>query len=205
MCINYFDRESLERWFEDKGDENHRLNYELNENSLVIDLGGYLGEWTEKIYKKYSCNVYTFEPVKNYYNNILEKFKNDDKVKVFNLGLSSVNQVVKIRHDNASSSIFIENGVEEEIQLIKYCDFIKQNDIETIDLIKINIEGSEYELLNHIIENNLHKKIKNLQIQFHKMFDDSEEKREKIRKLLSLTHNLTYDYTFVWENWKLKF
>lgn len=202
MCINYFDRASLERWFEDKGDENHRLNYDLNENSLVIDLGGYLGEWTEKIYNKYSCNVYVFEPVQKYYNSIVEKFKNDDKVKAFNLGLSSVNEVVKIKHDNASSSIFIENGVEEEIKLMKYYDFIKQNSIETIDLIKINIEGSEYELLEHIIENNLHEKIKNLQIQFHKIFDDSEEKREKIRKALSLTHKLTYDYTFVWENWE---
>ena len=36
------------------------------------------------------------------------------------------------------------------------------------------------------------------------MFDDSEEKRENIRKSLSLTHKLTYDYTFVWENWELK-
>lgn len=202
MCINYFDRVSLERWFEDKGDENHRLNYDLNENSLVIDLGGYLGEWTEKIYNKYSCNVYVFEPVQKYYDSIVEKFKNDDKIKAFNLGLSSVNEVVKIKHDNASSSIFIENGIEEEIKLIKYYDFIKQNSIETIDLIKINIEGSEYELLEHIIENNLHEKIKNLQIQFHKIFDDSEEKREKIRKALSLTHKLTYDYTFVWENWE---
>ena len=151
MCINYFDIESLERWFKDKGDENHRINYDLNKNSLVIDLGGYLGEWSETIYDKYSCNIYIFEPVQKYYNNIVEKFKNDDKVKVFNLGLSSIDEIVKIKHDNASSSIFIENGIEEEIKLVKYYDFIKENNIESIDLIKINIEGSEYELLNHII------------------------------------------------------
>jgi FkbM family methyltransferase len=202
MCINYFDKESLERWFKDKGDENHRLNYDLNENSLVIDLGGYLGEWTEKIYHKYSCNIYVFEPVLKYYDNIVEKFKNDGKIKVFNLGLSSVNDEVIIKHDNASSSIFIENGVEEKIKLVRYYDFINNNKIDYIDLIKINIEGSEYELLEHIIENNLHGKIKNLQIQFHKTFNDSEKIREKIRKVLSLTHKLTYDYTFVWENWE---
>jgi FkbM family methyltransferase len=202
MCIDYFDKESLERWFKDKGDENHRVNYDLNENSLVIDLGGYLGEWTEKIHNKYSCNVYVFEPVFKYYNNIVEKFKNNNKIKIFNLGLSGVNDEVVIKHDNASSSIFIENGVEEKIKLVKYYDFINDNKIGYIDLIKINIEGSEYELLEHIIENNLQLKIKNLQIQFHKTFNDSEEKREEIRKVLSLTHKLTYDYTFVWENWE---
>jgi FkbM family methyltransferase len=202
MCINYFDKESLERWFKDKGDENHRVNYDLNENSLVIDLGGYLGEWTETIHNKYSCNVYVFEPVFKFYNNIVEKFKKNSKIKVFNLGLSGLNDEVIIKYDNASSSIFIENGVEEKIKLVKYYDFINDNKIDYIDLIKINIEGSEYELLEHIIENNLHVKIKNLQIQFHKTFNDSEEKREKIRKVLSLTHKLTYDYTFVWENWE---
>ncbi len=55
------------------------------------------------------------------------------------------------------------------------------------------------ELLNmEIIKN-----IKNLQIQFHNFVDSAEEKREAIRKQLSLTHKLTYDYYFIWENWEL--
>lgn len=47
------------------------------------------------------------------------------------------------------------------------------------------------------------KNIKNLQIQFHNFVDSAEEKREAIRKQLSLTHKLTYDYYFIWENWEL--
>ena len=54
MCINYFDKESLEKWFSDEGDKTHRLNYNLNEGSFVIDLGGYIGEWSEQIYDKYN-------------------------------------------------------------------------------------------------------------------------------------------------------
>ena len=36
-----------------------------------------------------------------------------------------------------------------------------------VDLIKINIEGGEYELLEAILDNNLAKAFDNLQIQFH--------------------------------------
>jgi hypothetical protein len=83
-------------------------------------------------------------------------------------------------------------------------DFIKSEEIKNIDLIKINIEGGEYDLLDFILENNLQTQINNFQIQFHKMFDDCEIRRNNIREKLSETHTLTYDYTFVWENWEKK-
>ncbi len=43
---------SLNRWFTDNGDYTHNINYELNENSVVIDLGGYYGLWVDEILKK---------------------------------------------------------------------------------------------------------------------------------------------------------
>ena len=35
-----------------------RLNYPLTKESVVFDLGGYKGGWSEKIYDKYQCQVY---------------------------------------------------------------------------------------------------------------------------------------------------
>jgi FkbM family methyltransferase len=202
MCIDYFDRESLQRWFDDKGDETHRINYDLNENSIVFDLGGYLGEWSEKIFNKYGCEIFIFEPVKKYYDEINNKF-NNDKIKTFKLGLSDKDSNVDVYDDGAQSSVYLKSGQKENINLVDYNNFINKNNIEFIDLMKINIEGSEFDLLEYIIKNNLHLKIKNIQVQFHKMFSDSESRRDKIRKELSKTHKLTYDYKFVWENWQL--
>lgn len=202
MCIDYFDRESLQRWFDDKGDETHRINYDLNENSIVFDLGGYLGEWSEKIFNKYGCEIFIFEPVKKYYDEINNKF-NNDKIKTFKLGLSDKDSNVDVYDDGAQSSVYLKSGQKENINLVDYNNFINKSNIEFIDLMKINIEGSEFDLLEYIIKNNLHLKIKNIQVQFHKMFSDSESRRDKIRKELSKTHKLTYDYKFVWENWQL--
>ena len=68
----------------------------------------------------------------------------------------------------------------------------------------ISIEGGEYDLVKYIIDNNWMNRIDDLQIQFHSFVDDSINKRNEIRKSLSKTHELTYDYEFVWENWKRK-
>ena len=50
-------------WVRDNGDHTLRLDYDLNEDSIVFDVGGYRGDFTSAIFNKYNCNVYVFEPV----------------------------------------------------------------------------------------------------------------------------------------------
>ena len=54
------DRTIVERtkWYRDKGDENLRLEYNLYEDSIVFDVGGYVGDFAEKISKKFGCKIY---------------------------------------------------------------------------------------------------------------------------------------------------
>jgi FkbM family methyltransferase len=204
MCINYFDEISLKKWFEDNGDNTHRINYNLNQDSIVFDLGGYIGEWSDKIQRKYDSKVYIFEPVLKYFSELKKTFELKENIKIYNFGLSDKTYNTEIIHDGASSSLYLIDGEKEKIKLINFVDFIKSEEIKNIDLIKINIEGGEYDLLDFILENNLQTQINNFQIQFHKMFDDCEIRRNNIREKLSETHTLTYDYTFVWENWEKK-
>ena len=98
----------------------------------------------------------------------------------------------------------LEGGGRQNIYLKSISDFINSNNIEFIDLMKINIEGGEYDVLNDLIQSNTIKKIKNIQVQFHKFVNKSKTKRKKIIKKLKLTHHRTYCYYFVWENWRLK-
>ena len=37
-------------WLADNGDKTYRLDYNLNENSVVFDLGGYEGQWASDIF-----------------------------------------------------------------------------------------------------------------------------------------------------------
>jgi FkbM family methyltransferase len=201
MSVEYFDRESLDNWFRDKGDETHRLEYDLNEESIVFDVGGYEGEWSEKIYNRYKSNIYIFEPVKKYFDLISNKFENNQKFNVFNYAILNDNTETFITNDSASSSLFIEGEFKERVIVKNINDVINDTKVEKIDLLKINIEGGEYELMNSLTDDNI-EKISNFQIQFHKIGENYDYKRESIRTRLSKTHILTYDYKFVWENWK---
>ena len=76
--------------------------------------------------------------------------------------------------------------------------------IEHIDLLKINIEGSEFLILPDILSKKIIIKIKYLQIQFHSFYPKSKELRDEIRAKLSVTHEEEWNYPFVWESWKRK-
>ena len=192
----------VEHWHKLDNKDELRYDYDLNENSVVFDLGGYKGQWTSDIFSRYSCNIYIFEPVHEYFKAIQLRFKKNLKIKAFDFGLGSAHTELMISHEGDSSSLFKGTG-DEKIMINCFSDFIKEHRIENIDLLKINIEGAEFDLLDHIIDNNLHKNIKNIQVQFHPFIENAKARMEKIQAELKKTHQLTYQTEFVWENWKL--
>jgi len=74
---------NIYKWQDDKGDQTLRLNYLLDEDSLVFDVGGYIGNFAADIFCKYNCNIYIFEPVTEFYEKIKARFSNNPRVKVF--------------------------------------------------------------------------------------------------------------------------
>ncbi|PSF36744.1 FkbM family methyltransferase [Aphanothece hegewaldii CCALA 016] len=191
-------------WFEIEGDKTLRLNYNLNKNSVVFDLGGYEGQWSSDIFSKYCCYIYIFEPVQEYANKITTRFKDNSKICVYNFGLSNQTETCKISLSQDSSSTF-KNGVNvQTVQMIKAQDFFEDKNIQLVDLVKINIEGGEYDLIEHLIITGCIKYLKNLQIQFHDFVPNAEERMNDIQAQLSKTHELIWQYPFVWENWQLK-
>ncbi len=201
----YIQGQRVKQWFKDDGDNTLRLNYDLNESSVVFDVGGYKGEFAAAIISKYDCTVFIFEPIPEFFNIIVNKFIKNKNVKPFCVGLSDKTISEKISLTDNSSSLYISDENAISIQLKSAVEFISEHAINTVDLIKINIEGSEYALLECLIENNLIHKFRNIQVQFHDfIIEHPRERMVKIQNELSKTHELTYQYDFVWENWKLK-
>jgi FkbM family methyltransferase len=190
-------------WFKINGDKTLRLNYDLNENSIVFDIGGYKGEFAGDIFCKYGCHIYIFEPIMEYYTEIKNKFINNSKIKVFPFGLGMKDSSELISFNENSSSLFRSSEKQVLIQIKSLNGFIEDNNIFNIDLMKINIEGAEYDLLDSLISKNNHSIVQNFQIQFHDfVFSDGKERMFKIHSELVKSHSLSYQYEFVWENWK---
>ncbi len=188
-------------WRHEDG-EKRRYAYDLDKNSIVFDVGGYLGQWSESIQAKYQCSIFIFEPVKSFYEKCRDKFKDNNQVKVYNVGLSNENKHADIPVAQDASSLYKKSDTVEKIELRKASDFIMENGIKNIDLMKINIEGEEYNLLDDLIAHDMIKNIDNLQIQFHNFFPDAKIRMKKIQEEMKKTHHLTFQYEFVWENWQ---
>lgn len=189
------------------GDNLLSLNYPLNKNSLVFDVGAYKGVFTKKIFKKFKCKVYAFEPLKIYYEELSNYFENNkDDVKIFNFGLLDEDTVLNFSNIDGASSIYprAEGKLSSRVQMKSFINFVNENHIKKIDLVYMNIEGSEYQLMNQIIETGYISNINFIQIQFHNFVINSKENRKYIRKKLSETHKCIFNFPFVWESWKLK-
>jgi FkbM family methyltransferase len=199
--------EALKAWHADRGDRELRLTYDLDEKSLVFDLGGYEGQWASDIFGKYKCSVWIFEPSHLFHKRIVSRFSHNTSMTVFNFGLSNRDGELKLYESEDASSVVHDKALTnkfEVIQLRSADSFLQEKNIRQIDLMKINIEGAEYDLLDHLIETGWISKVVNVQIQFHNFFDNAGQRMETIQNALARTHKPTYQYKFVWENWTRK-
>ncbi len=204
LNINTLQRKEVKTWDAVHGDETLRLNYPLNESSIVFDVGGFSGEWAIPIFLKYMPTIHIFEPVKESAKILRKKFSNNKKIYTHEIGLSGKTELARISLESHSASTHNTNHSKkfDEIKLVAISEFMKRHNIYHIDLVKINIEGGEYDLLEHILDTGIVNHIDNIQVQFHDFIPHAEARMNSIKKRLLKTHSLTYEYEFVWENWK---
>lgn len=182
--------------------EMKRIEYPLNKNSVVVDIGGLTGDFASRIYCRYSCNIDIYEP-----HPILSKiaelnFKSNPKVTVYSFGLSDREDTMTLYGDYWNASLYKnDHGNENVVDIKRASDVFKK--YSHIDLLKLNVEGAEYDILPDLINNYDMKRIDNIQIQFHTTVNDYANKRDDIRKGLLKTHWMNWNYDYIFESWGL--
>lgn len=205
---HYFPTEQdkvIKQWRADNGDQRLIPVHDLNEDAFVMNVGGFHGDFAAEIYARYSCRINIFEPVPHFVHLMKERFAKNPRIEIFDIGLGGHTSTETISVNQFSSSIYRKVSKDSvEIKIVNIVDWLAANDIEKIDLIKINIEGGEYELLDKFLESSYINCTNEIMIQFHNFFPDAKARMEKIQKKLAETHTLTFQYPFIWENWKMK-
>lgn len=194
--------EEVKRWFNDNGDYTHNVTYDLNESSIIMDLGGYTGSWCHYMVEKYNPNVYVLEPIPQFYEIIKNKFKNNDKVRCMCSGVSVENKVGELYVLGDATSSNRTNGDLIKVDFKTIETILTEFKLDSVDVLQINIEGDEYPLLEYMLRNGSINKFKNIQIQFHLGIENCFDRRDKIRDgLIKNNFKLNFDYQFVWESW----
>ncbi len=142
----------------------------IKPNSIVIDAGAHVGEWTKSVFSatNSNCYIYAFEPVPSSYQKLYQlthTFK--DKLFTFNIALGKEDDELEMNYlfkrGSDSSTFFhrpdLSNVPSKKIKVpVTYLDkFVVDHNICHIDFLKIDTEGSEWNILmgsRNLIEQN---------------------------------------------------
>jgi FkbM family methyltransferase len=193
-----------EHWFADQNNELRRTSFPLTAQSLVFDLGGYEGQWASDIFARYSCPVYVFEPVPAFAARIRTRFQRNPAIQVFDFGLAAENGTARLGMSGDASSLYKKQSqATADIRLVDVAQFLKEHSIRRIALMKINIEGGEYDLLERLVLTGAIKCVERLLVQFHDVVPDARARMLALQRSLRETHALEWQFEFVWESWIL--
>ena len=160
---------------------NHEVNSAIKllklKPNLAIDIGGNIGNYTQSILSKApNCSIFIFEPSSHNVTLLNKRFQNKDNVKVMPYAVSSNNGTAKLFSNMPGSGlaslqmrdlshIGIEFDVFETVETISFETFWKNAlKKQSIDIVKLDIEGHELVALESFGESLSH--IKVIQFEF---------------------------------------
>lgn len=182
------------------------LVHDLDRSSLVLDVGGFVGHWTAEIVERYGCRVMVFEPMPQYCMHIARRFDGNQNVIVREYGLSDRSAVLRMQDDFMGSSVFGRNP-NVSVEMRDVAELFEEIGDQGVDLIKINIEGGEYALLERMIEKDLLVRCRKVMVQFHDRYHPRREaivRRASLVAQIEKTHAPVFQYPFVWEAWETR-
>jgi FkbM family methyltransferase len=137
---------------------------DLIEKGIAFDVGANKGKWTQRALTKQKAEcIYLFEPIPNLAKE-LEKHLPKEKTKIQNIALSDKNgteNFIYYQADSGLSTFYQRVEVESSTNLrpqyisviVKTLDqFCSENFIDRICFLKIDTEGSEFDILKGSIE-----------------------------------------------------
>lgn len=129
-------------------------NKEANEISVIIDIGANKG-WFTVLFGKLAEDgtVYAFEPVKSAFNELKRNIHLNDlkNTQLYNMALSNYigfgNMEIPFNHSPLAYLIEDTENCSYKTHVTTLDSFIQEMHIPKIDLIKIDAEGSEYNII----------------------------------------------------------
>jgi len=142
---------------------------------VIIDGGANIGRYSLEVDKQCSnVSVYSFEPVESTFRILENNTKDNGQITPVMKGLYSGNtkKEINIFPGISHSSIYdlkavpFEKVDSETIELVSGDQFMAENGIDSVDLLKLDVEGAEYRALEGFKNAFHNKKIKMVQFEY---------------------------------------
>jgi FkbM family methyltransferase len=181
------------------------VDFELDEQGTVLDVGAYVGDWAEKVENRYHpAAIHCFEPAPGGLDQIRRRHADNDRVHIHPYGLGDRDQTASLALAGPGSSIYTDEtpfGLVD-VDIRDVAEVLDELGIDDADLLKVNIEGGEYDLFDRLIEIDALPRFRLVLIQFHEWHPNAYARRRRIRRALRKSHEEVWGYSWVWELWR---
>lgn len=166
------------------GEHSFLKNYLPGKYGALIDIGANEGNYSaEALSFNAEMRVYAIEPHPITFEILSVRFKDNESVIIINKGLSSASGILNLydypdKDGSPHASLFADvitdihgagTTVSHKVSLITLDEFVEDQGIDEISLLKIDTEGNELEVLRGGIKTLKKKKIKAIHFEFNEM------------------------------------
>lgn len=140
---------------------------------VIFDVGANIGYYSVQFGQLTSGKVYSFEPMSYQFKTLkkniaLNKLENVTPLKSIVTDSISTMRIYFSSMDNTGmSSLGLKSGEYEDVDTTMIDSYCKQNEIDTIDLVKIDVEGHELSVLKGMSALLSERKVANLFIEMN--------------------------------------
>lgn len=191
------------RFIQDNMYEHYLDNLETSDTSVSFDIGSYTGASLIALRAKVKGSIYGFEPIPSYFTAACSRVQTMSNVRVYCVGVGNKDETKQLSLLGDRTSALLTSSQYQPCTFRAFSTIWRTLGIESLDVLHMNVEGGEYDIFQNIVEGNFLPRIKQILVQFHYPESYAPD-RERIRSELRKTHNLIYDYEFVWERWDLR-
>lgn len=135
--------------------EYNKKGFEINDKDIIIDIGAHIGLFA--LYASQFCKtgkIYCFEPIEENFDLLVSNLKLNNIKNVIAtrsaVSHKTGNVTIYLNQDESAHSMYVPASKSVQVQSVSVKDIIDFNNLEKCDLIKIDCEGSEYEIINSL-------------------------------------------------------
>lgn len=162
---------------------------------VVLDIGANVGIWTEWTLQQNAHQVYSFEPNKTALKDLYKLHGENDRVTIIDKAVykenteldffyTDENSLISALHNHNGADYGIPTNSSYKVKAITLEKFIQDYNIAHIDLVKIDIEGGEFDIIPNLKQSSFNI-IDNFLIEIHpKYFEDGLQKVQQLKDIL---------------------